>query len=203
MGSLPVEISNLSNLSALRISYNSFTGSISEKLNLLQNLKLVHLQGNRFVGELHIHTHQNLTQDPSSLISDCGVPTDFDKPLICVNCTMCCNIRSECHVTTPPLIIKADIPGLRSWADFTWLFLVSLFAFFFLWAIATYHNNKRRKKYVRRVSIQNHVFQEKKLAWGFIGEYYSNVTATQPTMPNMSMLMYSFFQAMTLCTVSS
>ncbi|KAL3785311.1 hypothetical protein HJC23_008875 [Cyclotella cryptica] len=170
MGSVPEEIANLAKLSTLRISYNSFTGSIPNQLNQLQNLKLVQLQSNRFVGEVHIHLNPKVTRDPSSLISDCGVPTDFDKPLICVNCTICCNIRSECHTTTLPVIIETDTPGLRSWADFTWLFLLSLLACFFVWAFVTYQNNKRRKMYARRLSLRGHVFEEKKLAWGFIGD---------------------------------
>lgn len=33
-----------------------------------------------------------------------GVPTDFDDPLVCANCTMCCNVQGGCHTTYQPLV---------------------------------------------------------------------------------------------------
>ncbi len=29
----------------------------------------------------------------SSFVSDCGVPTEFDDPLACISCTMCCEFK--------------------------------------------------------------------------------------------------------------
>eukprot|EP00957_Ditylum_brightwellii_P204495 15339535-Ditylum_brightwellii.AAC.1 len=36
----------------------------------------------------------------SSFIADCGSPSDFDSPLNCPDCTMCCNSLQECEVIT-------------------------------------------------------------------------------------------------------
>lgn len=85
-GSISPNISDLKNLQKLRLSYNKFTGALPSEFKLLQNLHIVQLQANRLTGELVLASH--LMLDSSSFISDCGVPTDFEDPLLCSNCTV-------------------------------------------------------------------------------------------------------------------
>lgn len=96
-GSIATDIGNLVNLRVLRLSYNKFTGTIPSQLERLRNLQVVQLQNNRLTGEIRLDSQ--LMRDSSSFISDCGVPTDFEDPLVCSNCTMCCNINGACHTT--------------------------------------------------------------------------------------------------------
>ena len=92
-GSIPSEVGMLSNLEKLRISYNAFTGEIPETLVHLQELGLVHLHGNRLIGDMPKLTSKWI--DESCFIADCGVPSDFEEPLSCPECTMCCNSAGE------------------------------------------------------------------------------------------------------------
>jgi hypothetical protein len=79
----------------LRLSYNQFTSSIPEDLIRLNGLDLVHLQSNMLTGTVSLSSERMV--DPSSFISDCGVPTAFEDTLTCDNCTMCCNGKVWCH----------------------------------------------------------------------------------------------------------
>ena len=80
----------LSNLTNLRLSYNSFIGSVPEDLGNLTQLTLFHLHSNRISGAVpHLNVDESIWND-SSVIADCGVPSAFDDPLECDNCTMCC-----------------------------------------------------------------------------------------------------------------
>ena len=78
----------LSNLNRLSLKYNSFVKNAPDDLSRLQELKLIQIQGNRISGtipELNL-----LFLDPSSYISDCGNPSNFEDSLVCTECTMCC-----------------------------------------------------------------------------------------------------------------
>ena len=86
-GSIPIELGLLSNLAYLRLNHNDFVGN-ETTFEYLDNLKLIHLQGNRLSGSIPI---MNMTiTNQSSFIADCGDPSHFDTPLICKECTMCC-----------------------------------------------------------------------------------------------------------------
>jgi len=59
----------------------------------------------------------------ASFISDCGVPTDFEKVLICDNCTMCCNSQDNCY---PTKNISVQEIGYKNYLQFIWVFFVSI-----------------------------------------------------------------------------
>ncbi len=88
-GSIPTEIDLLFNLKLLRLSYNAFTGTAPEGLGELE-LQLLQLQSNRITGISDALKVSDIEYGNSSFVTDCGVPSAFDKPLNCANCTMCC-----------------------------------------------------------------------------------------------------------------
>jgi len=125
-GTIPEEIGLLLNLTYLRLSYNSFIDTVPSELRKLHHLSLFHLHGNRLQGEMpHIDTR--FMNERSSFITDCGVPTDFEEPLICKNCKVCCNVNSECHFNDQTWIKRA---GFSSYVDFSWAFCLCLVVLF-------------------------------------------------------------------------
>jgi hypothetical protein len=62
----------------------------------------------------------------SSFISDCGVPSVFDEPLVCENCTMCCNAKDECQPTAINKLLQTDQRGFESYSSFSWVLLLCL-----------------------------------------------------------------------------
>jgi hypothetical protein len=97
-GSIPSDIGSLLHLKRLRISYNSLIGEIPQNISSLEHLELLHLHSNRLTGSMPFVNSWGLS-GTSSFISDCGVPSVFDEPLVCPNCTMCCNAMDECQPT--------------------------------------------------------------------------------------------------------
>ena len=78
----------LSNLNWLSLKYNSFVKNAPYELSKLRELEFIQIHGNRISG---IIPKLNLTfLDPSSYISDCGNPSNFEESLVCAECTMCC-----------------------------------------------------------------------------------------------------------------
>ncbi|KAL3795399.1 hypothetical protein ACHAWO_002646 [Cyclotella atomus] len=110
-GSIPSDLGSFENLKTLRLSYNQFSSTIPSQLLQLQNLELAHFQSNRLTGVISLNAE--LMLDPSSFISDCGVPTDFEDPLLCDGCTMCCNILGDCHTTEAPLLDIRSLTFVR------------------------------------------------------------------------------------------
>jgi hypothetical protein len=96
-----------------------------------------------------------------------GMPTSYDKPLICLNCTMCCNMHSECHETEHRTAIKSQP---TYWTNMTWIMLLSIAAVLSLAAFACYTFNKRHKTFTRSFSVRSVIVEEKALAWETIGE---------------------------------
>jgi len=97
-GSITRRIGNLLNLSSFLVSYNEITGVIPDEVADLSKLKLFHGHGNRLHGTVPPLSMKGQTK--SSFIADCGSPSDFDSPLDCPDCTMCCNSYQQCDVTT-------------------------------------------------------------------------------------------------------
>ncbi len=86
-GSIPTAMADLTNLKYIRLCYNGFIGN-ETNFGISQQLELVQLHGNRLSGT--IPNLNLLLSDPSSFISDCGNPSDFEEALVCEECTMCC-----------------------------------------------------------------------------------------------------------------
>jgi len=97
-GSIPSEIGHLFNLTSFVVSFNEITGTFPTEIAMLSNLELLHLHDNRLQGFVPRLTLKGQTK--SSFIADCGSPSDFDFPLDCPDCTMCCNSQQECDVTS-------------------------------------------------------------------------------------------------------
>jgi hypothetical protein len=98
-GSIPAEIGELSNLWYLRLSYNAFTGTTPKELGELKKLQLLQLQSNKITEIPNIPRLNDNIYGRSTFVADCGVPSAFDEPLRCQNCTMCC----KCHSTVAHL----------------------------------------------------------------------------------------------------
>jgi len=94
-GSIPKQIGLLSKLTYLRLSYNAFTGAAPEGLGELTQVKLLQLQSNRITELPTIPELDKSLYSSSTFVSDCGVPSAFDEPLECDNCTMCCKYYSN------------------------------------------------------------------------------------------------------------
>jgi len=94
-GSIPSEIGSLSKLTYLRLCYNEFTGQLPSQLGDLQHIELLQLHDNRFKGIVPSIKLEKTRFNESSFIADCGVPSVFDAPLICLDCTMCCKPTRE------------------------------------------------------------------------------------------------------------
>lgn len=71
-GSIPTQVGNLINATALAMSHNSLKGGIPKELKNLQHLKLLHLHHNQLTGTAPVVAFQNLTKD--NYITDCGNP---------------------------------------------------------------------------------------------------------------------------------
>ena len=101
-GSIPKELGSLSELTSLRLAYNSFIGSVPTELGKLKKLELVQLHANRISGKMPNLTL--VTSDASnyslignhSFVADCGAPSAFDAPLDCLGCSMCCELLLLC-----------------------------------------------------------------------------------------------------------
>jgi len=86
---IPSTIGDIEYLTHLRLSFNSFGETVPTELKQIQHLEMVHLHGNRLHGTMPLLNNQHL-RDESSFISDCGYPTNFDQPISCPHCTICC-----------------------------------------------------------------------------------------------------------------
>ena len=144
-GHLPLQIGYMSNLTYLRLSYNAFVGTIPSLENL-NNLSLFHLHGNRLQGSVPYVDKQAMSGD-SSFITDCGVPTDFDEPLECEDCTVCCNSDGDCHFNKVTAVEEA---GFTSYKNFSWVFFLSMLLFFGLVATLSYLRERRRHLPIER-----------------------------------------------------
>eukprot|EP00957_Ditylum_brightwellii_P201724 15326913-Ditylum_brightwellii.AAC.1 len=96
-GSIPSAVGNLLNLSSLIVSFNDLTGEIPAGFASLSKLELLHIHANRLQGTVPFLVLKG--HNDSSFIADCGSPSDFDTPLDCPSCTMCCNANHECDAT--------------------------------------------------------------------------------------------------------
>ncbi|KAL7505943.1 hypothetical protein ACHAXN_003319 [Cyclotella atomus] len=166
-GTLPSSIGMLHNLTYLRLSYNAFTGEIPPQLGNLQYLQLLHLHGNRFRGEVAPLKSKFVID--SAFVSDCGVPTDFDQPLLCSECTMCCNYQEDCY---PNRLTKIQEDGFESYTVFTWVFLTAVLGGSLILAciVLLYGRCRRKEAYTDRSFRASVVRRAKKYALDKIGD---------------------------------
>ena len=82
-GSIPAEIGLLSNLRFLRLSYNLFTGAVSENLTALKKLELLQLQSNFITRIPEVDVDESVFR-VFAFIADCAFHSE------CESCTMCC-----------------------------------------------------------------------------------------------------------------
>lgn len=166
-GTLPSSIGKLTNLIHLRLSHNSLIGTIPQELRELKRLELVHLHKNRFEGI--VPTLNNDWHNASSFITDCGLPTQFDDPLECLDCTMCCNIHADCHVTEPETIIF-ELTGYQSYLHFTWVFFLILVGLVSLICITSMLYDRKKKRIgLRESTVRLEVDKDKHYALETIG----------------------------------
>ena len=92
----------------MRLSYNSFVGFVPLELDLLKSLTLLHLHSNRLLGNISLSF---LSKNESSFVSDCGIPSSFESPVLCESCTMCCNAHDDCFFRGEILIEKVGFDG--------------------------------------------------------------------------------------------
>jgi hypothetical protein len=135
----------------------------------LTNLELAQFHGNWLNGDIHHGSH--LLKDPSSFTSDCGMPSAFDKPTTCKNCTMCCNLLGQCHTTELPVVLNEDIFwGFRNYVQFGIVLLLFIFGFFVILVLATYFLNKHSwTRSVTKSVSQELIEEEKKDALKIMG----------------------------------
>ena len=179
---------NLTELTHLRLSFNALVGTVPTELGQLKKLELVQLHGNRISGVVprDLNVGESLPQDEktSSFITDCGLPTDFDDPLECKECTMCCNSAGDCHSTEKPRLEQFEAKGFDSYAEFIWVFLLLQFGCVCLIVLASYIYDKspsmseregrsmfiRDKNYALETigedSVYHFYMTNKKRAWG-------------------------------------
>merc|ERR1712194_723323 len=96
-GNIPSEIGFLIHLKYLRLSYNTLKGKVPIELQNLIKLNFIQLNGNRLSGTIPPITDINLRPGESSFVADCGVPSTYEDPLACADCTICCNSLDNCY----------------------------------------------------------------------------------------------------------
>jgi hypothetical protein len=150
----------------------------------LTNLELAQFHSNWLTGDIYHSGHR--MKDPSSFTSDCGVPSAFDSPAHCPNCTICCNLQGACHSTeTPEVLIKdTDTWGFRNFEELSIVILLSIFGFFALLVPATYVFNKHFRSQSLTRSVSRALIEEEKkdamkamghetVYWFFLTRYWT------------------------------
>lgn len=159
-GQIPQELFHLSNLAWLRLNYNQFSGSVPFQLVHLTKLELPQLHSYWLTGKIHLpFLFKNYA---FSYTSDCGVPPDFDKPIICKNCTMCCNLHGECHSTKLPTVLHKDTPGFSNYKELSLILLLFVFGFSLFCVTATNFVNKYWKSTLMTRAVSGELIEEEK-----------------------------------------
>ncbi|KAL7552708.1 hypothetical protein ACHAWF_015942 [Thalassiosira exigua] len=161
-GTIPAEIGRLSRLKIFRLAYNEFIDTVPTELGLLNHLELVQLQSNRLTGTMPA---LNATFDGDySYITDCGVPSAFETPFWCEDCTMCCNMEENCYPTTETDVQKLSevFPrGFTTYMSFTWVFFLCVCAFCCVVALISFVYDRCKSKSRRELGAQ------RQLSWLF------------------------------------
>merc|ERR1712194_853880 len=62
----------------------------------------------------------------SSFVTDCGAPSIYERPLECVDCTMCCNSLDDCYPTAPAGIQKAGFANYKSFSRVLFIVIIGV-----------------------------------------------------------------------------
>lgn len=166
-GPLPESIGRLTTLKFLKISFNSFTGTVPSLVNLT-SLELLQLHGNRFRGEISPMRPDSLLLkgNLSSYISDCGSPSAFqESPLICEQCTICCNFDGDCFSNESTGIQQS---GFANYMEFSWVYFVGVICCCVLLALLSYLQNLRNSALTTRSKAKTE--RDRKYALETIGD---------------------------------
>lgn len=162
-GSIPSQVGELTLLLRARFSYNALTGCIPGELMNLTNLSLLHLHGNRLVGNANFSFSGT---SHSALVADCGSPSDFESPLDCPNCTMCCNSIGECH----PRSNTAASNGALSYTNVAFIVIASVAVFSCVVAFVLRNIMKKRRNPPTCSPADEPTYELPKIAWEAIGK---------------------------------
>ncbi|KAL7554398.1 hypothetical protein ACHAWF_017845, partial [Thalassiosira exigua] len=167
-GSIPTEIGLITNLKRLRLNHNAFKGDETSFGNL-KHLQLIQLHGNRLSG-----TIAKLGYDfpnSSSYIADCGNPSLFEEPLVCEECTSCCNSAGDCYPQEESQIQQA---GFENYIQFSFVFFAGIFALAFALALMVYvvdrYRHRNMSRVLRRQQSLLKVVKDKKYALETMGD---------------------------------
>ncbi|KAL7550718.1 hypothetical protein ACHAWF_013934 [Thalassiosira exigua] len=158
-GSIPTEIGLLSSLRYLRLCYNAFVGNETNFGNL-EKLELIQLQGNRLSGTIPpLNFSPPLNRefsDFSSFVADCGNPSDFEESLTCEECTMCCNVQSDCY---PQEETEVQDWGFNDYMHFSGIFIGGLVAacccvFFIALLHQKWKHRNKSRAFIRQQSME-------------------------------------------------
>ena len=110
----------------MRLSYNSFVGNVPNGLEQLKRLTLLHLHSNRLVGSISLSF---LSANVSSFVSDCGLPSSFEDPILCESCSMCCNREDACF-SMNSIAIEGHF---EDYTQLSWVYFLCIVGGFVIW----------------------------------------------------------------------
>ena len=112
----------------------------------LTSLELLQLHCNRFRDEIPPMRPDSLLLkgNISSYISDCGSPSAFqDFPLICEQCTICCNFDGDCF---PNELTGIQQLGFASYIEFSYVYFVAVISCCVLMVLLSFLQNLWKKR---------------------------------------------------------
>ena len=129
---------------------------------MLQDLKLVHLHGNRIAGSISLSLSSD-SLNKSSFISDCGAPSIYEDPVDCPSCTMCCNSLDDCYPQDDSKMARA---GLK-FTDLLWMLFLGIFCTCWLVHIVLFFKREKGNMSLEQLDAQR--FEDKVYALDTIG----------------------------------
>lgn len=120
------------------------------ELSNLTHLELFQIHDNRIVGAIP-HIVVNST-GISSFVADCGMPTAFGDPLICDDCTMCCNSQGDCEDNVETLIQKIDLQGFEGYLQSSWFVFLAVFGACCTVYLVSYLYEKHKKHQLNTIT---------------------------------------------------
>jgi len=146
-----------------------------EELEDLTKLQLLQLQSNRIKAMPNIKELDKSKYGNSAFVTDCGVPSAFQEPPECKNCTMCCNANDDCYPTEQKPVAKMGLNYGTFAAVLLTIFIVLCFVaalYFYLFDIAVVGVKMRSAEddsyalsKIGKDSVYSYIVTEKPLGW--------------------------------------